>query len=172
MKTLLILTTSLLILLGYSFPSELKTLHNPNPSPNTSSVSDSNISQLVDTGNAEKRRIAVNAFTPRKIRIMSTEFSLDRGSMDHILRRHHCAYWDGSTKVQQTFFRGNMTVEDIANAIESVMQQNENPQKLNSIGRNGIGQVRGDVNGIRYVVGVKTGRVGQFYPVNSRKSCS
>ncbi|WP_236346616.1 hypothetical protein [Paenibacillus plantiphilus] len=45
--------------------------------------------------------------------------------MKHILERHHHPkYWDGSIKDDQSFFDANMSMDDISNAIKSVMQQN------------------------------------------------
>ena len=37
--------------------------------------------------------------------------------------------------------------------------------RVGQIGSNGVGQMEGTVNGIRYVLGLNRGRVGQFYPV-------
>jgi hypothetical protein len=84
--------------------------------------------------------------------------------MTHILERHHPTYWDGSVKAQQSFFDPKMSVSDVQDAIGSVMQQNRDT--LISRGSRGMYQIRGNVNGTDYVLGLNNGRVGQFYPVN------
>ena len=82
--------------------------------------------------------------------------------MRHILTRHHPDYWDGTTRGTQTFFKRNMTIDEITEAIESVVAQNR--EELHRIGPRGTNRVRGIVNGVRYVLGVNKGRVGSFYP--------
>ncbi|EMA3642297.1 hypothetical protein [Providencia stuartii] len=44
--------------------------------------------------------------------------------LKHILERHHPEFWDGSIKDTQSFFNKDMSVNEITNAIESVMKQN------------------------------------------------
>jgi RHS repeat-associated protein len=92
----------------------------------------------------------------------NSTFQLDKRGFTHILKRHHPKYWDGSVKEAQTFFEEHLTVSDIQGAITSVSRQNRDA--LRDIGA-GAGQVRGVVNGTEYVLGVKNGRIGQFYPL-------
>ncbi|MBD2184956.1 hypothetical protein H6S82_18810 [Planktothrix sp. FACHB-1355] len=82
--------------------------------------------------------------------------------MRHILTRHHPDYWDGSTRTTQTFLRRNMTINEIENAIESVIDQNH--QRLSRLGANGSDKVEGLVNGTIYILQVSRGRIGSFYP--------
>lgn len=79
------------------------------------------------------------------------------------MTRHHPDYWDGSVKARQSFFDRTMSVDDVQGAIGDVMRQNRDT--LARRGSNGMYQVRGNVNGVDYVLGVNNGRVGQFYPV-------
>ncbi|WP_422647572.1 polymorphic toxin-type HINT domain-containing protein [Actinoalloteichus caeruleus] len=87
---------------------------------------------------------------------------LDKKGMEHILTRHHSDHWDGSIKNTQTFFDSNMSVDDIRDAIGQVMRQNRDT--LIQRGSQGMYQIRGNANGVDYVVGLNKGRVGQFYP--------
>lgn len=56
-----------------------------------------------------------------------------------------------------------MNVDDVQRAIGDVMRQNRDT--LARLGSNGMYQVRGNVNGVDYVLGVNNRRVGQYYPV-------
>lgn len=89
-------------------------------------------------------------------------FMLDKSGLKHVLERHHPNFWDGSVKANQTFFDKNMGIDDVANAIEQVMQQNRDI--LISKGTNSMYQIEGVVNGKGYVLGLDYGRIGQFYP--------
>ncbi|GFN34145.1 EndoU domain-containing protein [Paenibacillus xylaniclasticus] len=82
--------------------------------------------------------------------------------MKHILERHHPDYWDGSIKVKQTFLNKDMTIDEVADAIESIMKQNRDTLLKN--GTTFSYQIKGMYNGVEYVVGLNKGRVGQFYP--------
>ncbi|WP_298555277.1 EndoU domain-containing protein [Streptomyces luteogriseus] len=87
---------------------------------------------------------------------------LDKKGMEHILTRHHPNYWDGSVKKTQSFFDSSMSVDDVQSAIGQVMRQNRDT--LVQRGSQGMYQIRGNVNGVDYVLGMNRGRVGQFYP--------
>ncbi|RUT39511.1 hypothetical protein EJP82_25875 [Paenibacillus anaericanus] len=82
--------------------------------------------------------------------------------MKHILERHHPEYSDGSIKAKQTFLEKDMSIDEVANAIESIMKQNRDILLKN--GTTFSYQIRGTYNGVEYVVGFNKGRVGQFYP--------
>lgn len=88
-------------------------------------------------------------------------FLLDKRGMEHILKRHHPRYWDGSVKAERTFFDSSMSVSDVQDAIADVMMQNRDT--LIRRGSNGTYQIRGTVNGVDYVLGLNNGRVAQFY---------
>jgi hypothetical protein len=88
---------------------------------------------------------------------------LDKSGLKHILERHHPNFWNGTTKATQSFFPKNMSVDEIRSGIGEVLKQNA--ARVGQIGSNGVGQIEGTVNGIRYVLGLNRGRVGQFYPV-------
>ncbi len=103
-------------------------------------------------------------WSSQRFQFGNQQFLLDRAGMTHILERHAPDYWDGSVKAQQSFFDPNMSVSDIQDAIGSVMQQNRDT--IIRRGSRGMYQIRGNVNGTDYVLGLNNGRVGQFYPVN------
>lgn len=83
--------------------------------------------------------------------------------MKHILERHHPEYWDGSVKAKQSFLNNNMSIEEVQTALKDVLYQNRDV--LATKGTRGMYQVTGNYNGVDYVLGVKNGRVGQFYPL-------
>jgi hypothetical protein len=55
-----------------------------------------------------------------------------------------------------------MSVADVQDAIRAVMQQNRD--KLIERGTSDMYQLTGTYGGKTYVLGIKNGRVGQFYP--------
>lgn len=79
--------------------------------------------------------------------------------MRHILTRHVKGYWNGRNKATQTFLK--LTQKQIKETIGRILQQNRDG--VRAIGHRGIGQVTGQVNGVRYTVGLNRGRIGQFY---------
>jgi len=105
---------------------------------------------------------ALKNFETRRYVFGNETFQLDKSGMKHILERHHPDYWDGSLKEGQTFFDPNMSVDQVADTITLVLEQNRDI--LSAKGTNSVYQVTGNVKGNTYVVGVKRGRIGQFYP--------
>ncbi|MDH6122075.1 RHS repeat-associated protein [Kitasatospora sp. GAS204A] len=89
-------------------------------------------------------------------------FMLSRDNIEHILTRHHPKYWDGSVKASQSFFDQKMSIPDVQDAISQVLKQNRD--KLITKGTRGMYQLEGTVNGVKYVVGLNRGHIGQFYP--------
>jgi hypothetical protein len=77
--------------------------------------------------------------------------------------RHHPKWWDGSVKSKQSFFDLKMSVADVQDAIGQVVRQNRDT--LVQRGSRGMYPIRGNVNGVDYVLGMNKGRVSQFYPV-------
>ena len=106
---------------------------------------------------------ALRGWQSERFQFGNQQFLLDKKGMDHILTRHHRDYWDGSVRNTQTFFSRGMSVDDVQGAIRGVMQQNRGA--LIQKGTTGRYQVRGNVGGTDYVLGVNNGRVAQFYPV-------
>lgn len=102
-------------------------------------------------------------FQSRSMTFGGSNFALDKSGMKHILTRHHPEYWDGSKKAEQSYFNKDMEIEDIADAIEEVMKQN----RIEIIEKGPLGryQITGEVGGEKYRLGLKNGRVGQFYPI-------
>jgi hypothetical protein len=91
------------------------------------------------------------------------QYLLDRSDLTHILERHHPDYWKGEMKKRQTFLPKGMSIEDVQNAIASVLNQNRG--ELAERGPIGYHTMRGEVDGIEYVLGISNGHIGQFYPV-------
>lgn len=89
-------------------------------------------------------------------------FKLDKCGMKHILERHHPEFWDGSVKASQSFLSPRMSIDEISDAITSILNQNRNI--LATRGTRGMYQITGKYNGVDYVLGLNNGRVGQFYP--------
>ncbi|WP_232697567.1 EndoU domain-containing protein [Brevibacillus daliensis] len=116
------------------------------------------------TGKAEPSKVvnALENFQSKKFTFDNQNFLLDKRGMKHILERHHSEYWDGSIKAQQTFLKKDMSIDEVANAIESIMKQNRDTLLKNGTAFNY--QIKGTYNGVEYVVGFNKGRVGQFYP--------
>ena len=70
---------------------------------------------------------------------------IDKRGMKHILERHHPSLWDGSVKSRQSFLNKEMTVSDVADAIESIMKQNR--EELVQKGTKFSYQIRGTYKG-------------------------
>ncbi|MCO4851887.1 ribonuclease YeeF family protein [Bacillus vallismortis] len=104
----------------------------------------------------------LKTFQSRKYTFGGQSFLIDKRGMKHILERHHPNLWDGSIKSQQSFLNKEMTVNDVADAIESIMKQNR--EELMKKETKFSYQIRGTYEGQKYVVGFQKGRVGQFYP--------
>lgn len=105
---------------------------------------------------------ALRGWGSQRFQFGNQAFLLDKKGMEHILTRHHPKYWDGSVKKKQSFFDSSMSVDDVRGAIGQVMRQNRDT--LVQRGSQGMYQIRGNVNGVNYVLGMNRGRVGQFYP--------
>lgn len=106
---------------------------------------------------------AVQKFRSTYFKAGSETFLLDSKGLRHILERHHPRYWNGSVKSSQSFLSEHLSVGDVADAIKSIMSQNR--QKLIKIGTTKQGQINGTWGGVKYVIGLNRGRVGQFYPL-------
>jgi RHS repeat-associated protein len=102
-------------------------------------------------------------YQAKRFQVGSHMFQLDRAGMTHILTRHHPDFWDGSVKATQSFLNRSMTTRDIENAITVVISQNRDLILRN--GTRGAYQIRGQIDGVTFVVGFNEGRIGQFYAV-------
>ncbi|NKZ01051.1 hypothetical protein [Nocardiopsis alborubida] len=102
-------------------------------------------------------------FDSRIMKYGDSVFMLDRSGLKHILERHHPAYWNGSKKADQSYFLQSMSIDDVVDAIGQVMNQKKG--ELIEKGSLGMYQISGKVGGEKFVLGLKNGRVGQFYPV-------
>ncbi|MBD3934281.1 hypothetical protein IF129_22295 [Streptomyces chumphonensis] len=105
---------------------------------------------------------ALREWSSQRFQFGHHTFLLDKKGMEHILKRHHPKYWDGSVKSRQTFLDSRMSVDDVRKAIEQVMRQNR--EELIKKGAKGVYPLNGTVDGVEYTLGINRGRVGQFYP--------
>ena len=101
---------------------------------------------------------ALNLFQGKRYTFGSNTFILDRAALTHILQRHHPEFWNGSVKSTQTFLCPDMKINEIVNNISEILKQNRN-ELIKPNATIGMHQFRG--NG--YTVGLKNGRIGQFY---------
>ncbi|MEV5509361.1 DUF6531 domain-containing protein [Streptomyces orinoci] len=106
--------------------------------------------------------VALRGWRNQELQMGPHSVLLDKKGMKHFLDRHHPTYWDGSVKASQTFFDRTMTVEDLKNAVREVLKQNR--EEIVRRGVRGMYQVEGEVDGVRYTLGINKGRIGQFYP--------
>ncbi|WP_444962350.1 hypothetical protein [Nocardiopsis sp. M1B1] len=102
-------------------------------------------------------------FDSRIMKYGDSVFMLDRSGLKHILERHHPTYWNGSKKADQSYFLRSMSIDDVVDAIGQVMDQEK--EELIEKGSLGMYQISGEVDGEKFQLGLKNGRVGQFYPV-------
>ncbi|WHX88036.1 T7SS effector LXG polymorphic toxin [Bacillus paralicheniformis] len=120
----------------------------------------------INKATSEKVVNALSNFKSKKMTFGDQHFLLDKKGMKHILERHHPEYWDGSVKTTQSFFKKDLSIDDITKAIESILKQNRDTLTDKGFrGTTGKQQLTGTYNGVKYVVGFKKGRIGQFYPV-------
>ncbi|MEU7042162.1 polymorphic toxin-type HINT domain-containing protein [Streptomyces varsoviensis] len=88
---------------------------------------------------------------------------LTKERMQHILERHHPKYRKGPDKTTQTNFSKTMSIDDIADAVGEVVQQNRG-----LIIKKGIHEfyyVEGVYKGVHYQMGISSGRIGNFFPL-------
>ncbi|MEK6257898.1 MAG: hypothetical protein AABP62_04695 [Planctomycetota bacterium] len=104
---------------------------------------------------------ALSGYNSDKYLINGVNVVLDKSGLKHILERHHPEFWDGTVKAAQSFFPKHLSVSEIRRAIGEVLKQNR--ERVAEIGPNGVGQIEGVVNGVRYVLGLNRGLVSQFY---------
>jgi hypothetical protein len=107
---------------------------------------------------------ATKDFLGAKYRFGNVDLLLDKKGLQHVLKRHHPKYWDGSIKKAQSFFKPGMTIGQIEGSIMSVLKQNR--KRIISKGNMGMYQIEGVVDGVTYKLGINNGRIGQFYPMN------
>jgi hypothetical protein len=105
---------------------------------------------------------ALRDWRSRRFQFGNQQYLLDKGDFKHILERHHPEYWNSTPKAAQTYFDKSMSINDVEDAIDSVLRQNRD--RVMSIGPNDIDQVRGWYHGKEYVLGLNHGHIGQFYP--------
>jgi len=100
-------------------------------------------------------------FKPIDYKFGSNTIKLSRTGMKHILQRHHPEFWNGSVKDKQSYFAAKTTIEELQNIITSVLKQNR--QTLAGKATNIKYQIEGEVNGVKYILGINKGQVKQLY---------
>jgi hypothetical protein len=105
---------------------------------------------------------ALRDWPSERFQFGNEQFLLDKSDFGHILSRHFPDLWDGSVKSTQTFFDDGMPMSDVQDAIRSVLGQNR--ETLTANGAHDIYQIEGTYDGREYVLGIKNGHIGQFYP--------
>ncbi|WP_299403679.1 polymorphic toxin-type HINT domain-containing protein [Acaryochloris sp. IP29b_bin.148] len=105
---------------------------------------------------------ALSDFESKNFFINGQQLLLEKSRMKEILERHHPSYYDGSESEVQSFFPKKTSIDEITNSITEVLKQN--PERVADIGANGVGQMKGIVNGVEYTLGLYKGHIGQFYP--------
>ncbi|WP_218080641.1 hypothetical protein [Anthocerotibacter panamensis] len=91
---------------------------------------------------------------------------LTKERLKHILERHHPEFRRTASKDMQTFFVDDISIDEIFAAIEDIIKQNR--EKLIQNGVNNFLQIDGFYNGCRYKLGIRGGKVVQFFPQNRR----
>jgi hypothetical protein len=138
-----------------------------NPDPilrNIARQSDETI-DLLATLKVQPESKAINASAPFEtiqIRAPGMTYQIDRGTISHVLERHHPDFWIGEVKLTQSFLPRSLTPADIADVLKEVFNQNR--EKILELGV-GTFQVEGASHGFRWTVGFKNGRIGQLYPI-------
>ena len=109
---------------------------------------------------SESLPIILKNFTTKVYNIGKLKILLNNEGLKHILTRHHPKFWDKSVKTAQTFFKKNTTIKDIDRGIREILKQNKD-----KIIKNGTkeGQYKGIVDGTERTIGLKNGRIGQYY---------
>lgn len=166
MKKLLKLTTSALILLGLSFPSEAANFSiTPDTSTNNGEVILAFRPSIIPRPKKGDLKIFMKGFRGRPFQISSnSSLLLDSDRLTHIVQSHHPDYWDGSKEKYQTSFKRGTTRRDIMRIIKAVIGHEDNKSKLIHNFRKRC-QVTGTFQGIEYVLGMdELGRIGQLFP--------
>ncbi|WP_328381806.1 polymorphic toxin-type HINT domain-containing protein [Streptomyces sp. NBC_00400] len=91
-------------------------------------------------------------------------FLLRKQDLTHILEEHHPAYLRGNPG-RNTLFDKRMSIEDVKDAISSVMRQNQQKLSNSEYSQGKWDKVYGEYQGHQYVLGFGDGVVGQFYPL-------
>jgi hypothetical protein len=111
----------------------------------------------------------VNALTSYKGRtwqIGGHKFRLTKGTMKHILERHHPKFFDiRNAKAKNTPLPSSWSLQDVETAVLIVINQNRS--KLIKAGSGSRGaQFEGVYQGMRFRLGIKNGKIGQFTPLD------
>jgi hypothetical protein len=82
--------------------------------------------------------------------------------MDHILGRHHTAFWDGSVKATQSFFERGISAQKVEEMIVKMVRSTESSILENGM-RSSV-KVDQEIEGVIYRLTIDNGHVVQFYP--------
>jgi hypothetical protein len=107
---------------------------------------------------------ALKDWTNRYFNVGDLQLQLGDTGIRHILKRHHPDYWDGSMKEKQNFFMDRPSIDQIAERIGEVLQQNRDDILAGRV--ESVDTMFGYVDGVRYQLGIKHGYIGQFFPAD------
>jgi len=105
-------------------------------------------------------RKVLSSFKPSEFKINGTNILIDKAGMKHILQRHHPRFRKGRDKQKQTLLPKDMTIRQMKSIMHEVLKQNKT--RVSQIG-SGRGTILGVVNGVKYQLALKGGRIGQFF---------
>ncbi|MGI5528375.1 DUF6531 domain-containing protein [Streptomyces syringium] len=134
------------------------------PAPNHHSYVDNPNARIDPLGLACKDvRVALRGWQNQEFRMGPHDITLDRQGMQHFLERHHPDYRKGADTAVQSNFDSKTSVNDLKEVVREVLKQNRD--EIVERGVRGMYQLNGEVNGVKYVLGMNRGRVGQLYPL-------
>ncbi|MGW2574467.1 DUF6531 domain-containing protein [Streptomyces nondiastaticus] len=134
------------------------------PAPNHHGYVDNPLFWIDPLGLAPCRdaQVALRDWRNQTFRIGPHDVRLDKAGMKHFLERHHPDYRRGKDKATQTNFDSRTTVDELRDVVREVLKQNRD--EVIRRGVRGMYQMEGEVNGVKYTLGMNKGRVGQLYP--------
>jgi len=106
---------------------------------------------------------ALRDFTRIDFNAGKETFSITKERMAHFLSRHHPAYWDGSTKLTQTFLDPSLSVDDVGMLVKQTVQTGYNTRAPSGFA--GTFSYTTEINGVTYRATTVFGKVVQFYPL-------
>jgi len=113
-----------------------------------------------------KAQDALSGFKNKSLKIGKTTIKLDHSDMTHILTRHHPKYWTGKVKEDQTFLNPAMTITDITNAIQTLLEKNKG--YINKMGTNRAYGITGKIAGKKMLIWIDRGKIESFYPTKKQ----
>lgn len=113
-------------------------------------------------------KAAIRGWPTKTYKVGNLQLTLPYRRISHILSSHMRKYWDGKLGSRQNlnFFDDSMSISDILDGIDSVLQQNKS--RVEEIGKDGFNTVEGEYKGKMYQVGLDHGEIGRFTPLGRK----